>query len=118
MNARAFNTVTIDFPGYHHTYFSYSETIDTGATAHEYNKEITGIYTGMVRITLPFDKITATTNGIRFKYRDRNISQETDSVFLKLTVLPVEADCVHLLDILESGLMISLVKRYDPGCTA
>ena len=105
-------------PGYHHTSCSYSETIDTGATTHAYTKESTGIDTGMVCVTLPFDNVAATPNGIRVKHPDGNISQETHNALLKLTFLPVGACRVHLFDTLESGWLISLGKLFDAGCTA
>ena len=57
----------------------YSETIDTVATTHAYTKESTGIDTDVVNVTLPFDNVTATPNGIRVKYPDGNIAQAAHS---------------------------------------
>ena len=103
MNARAFNPATDRCLGYHHNSYSYSETIYTRATTHAYTKEGTGIDTGMVHVTLPFDDVTSTPNGIRVKYPDVNIAQAIHSALLKLTFLPVEACCVHVFGTLASG---------------
>ena len=58
--------------------------MDTGATTHAYNKDSTGIETVMVHVTLSFDNVTATPNGIRVEYPDGNISQATHYSLLKL----------------------------------
>ena len=117
MNTQAFNKVALCLC-YHHNSSSYSDTMDTGATTHEYTKESTGIETGMVHVTLPFENVTATPNGIRVKYPDRNISQTTHSALLKLQFLPVEERRVHLFDTLASGSLLSLGKLCNEGCTA
>ena len=54
----------------------------------------------MLHVTLPFDNVTATPNGIIVKYPDGNIYQATHSTILKLSILPVEECHVHLLDTL------------------
>ena len=106
------------FPGYDHTISSKSETIDNGAKTHAYTKERTVIDTRMVHVTLPFDNVKATQNVIRVKYPDGNLVQATHSDILKLSYLPVKARHVHLFDSLTWGLLISLVKLFDAGCTA
>ena len=102
-------------PGHHHTSCSCCETVDNGATTHAYTKDDTGIDTGMVHFTLPFNNVTATPNGIIVKYPDGNIAQETHSALLKLPFLPAEARLVHLFDTLASGLLLSLRKLFDAG---
>ena len=72
----------------------------------------------MLHVTLPFDNVTATPNGIIVKYPDGNISQAKHYDILKPPFLPVEARCVHMFDTLASGLLISLWKLFDAGCTA
>ena len=72
----------------------------------------------MVHVTLPFNNVTATPNGIIVKYPDGNIAQATHSALFKLPFLPVEARCVHLFDTLASGSLLSLVKLCNAGCTA
>ena len=54
-------------PWYYRNSSSYSDTIYTGSTTHTYTKESTVIETGVVRVTLSLENVTATTNGIRFK---------------------------------------------------
>ena len=71
----------------------------------------------MVRVTLLFDNVTATTNGIRVKYPDANISQSTHSALLKLIFLSVKACIVHLFDTLISGFIIYFVNLCNIGCT-
>ena len=105
-------------PGYHHTSPSYSDTIDTGSKTHAYTKESTGIYNGVVHVTLLFDNVTAKPNVIRLKYPDENISQATHSALLKLQFLPVEERRVRFFDTHASGSLLSLVKLCDAGCIA
>ena len=104
------------YPWYRRTSFSYSDTIDTGATTHAYTKEETGIDTGMVQINIKFDNVTATPDGIRFKHPDGNISQVTHFALLKLPFLPVDARRVHLFYTLASGSLLSLGNFCDSGC--
>ena len=104
--------------GFHHTRYIYNETIDTGDTTHTYTKEGTVIETGMVPVTLPFNNVTATPNGIRFKYLYGNISQETHSTLLKLPFLPVQECHVNLFDTLLSVFLLKLGKLYKAGCKA
>ena len=106
------------YPKYHHTSSSNSETIDTGSTTYAYTKERTGIETGMVHVTLPFDNLTATPNRIRVKHPDGNISQSTHYALLKRLFLPVEACNVRLFDTIVSFSLLSLGKLCDAGCTA
>ena len=103
---------------YHHTISNYRDNIYTGATTHAYTKQVTCIETDMVRVTLPLKNVTATPNGIRVKYPDGNIAQETHSTLLKIPFLSVEACCVHPFDTITSGLLLSLGKLFDAGCTA
>ena len=105
------------YPGFHYTSSSYSETIYTGATEHTYTKERTGIETGMVHVTLPFDNVTATPNGIRVKHPDGKISQATQSDLSKLPFLPVKECRVNLFDTLASESLLSHGKLYNEGCT-
>ena len=105
-------------PGYLRVSCSYSEAINNGATTHSYNNESTGIDTGTVYVTLPFENVTAKPNGIRVKYPDGNIAQATHSDILKLPFLPIEAHLVHLFDTLASGLLLSPGKLYNTGCIA
>ena len=71
----------------------------------------------MVYVTLPFENVIAKPNGIRVKYPDGNIAQATHSALLKLPFLPIEAHRVRLFGTLESGLLLSLGKLRDAGCT-
>ena len=109
----------IDFcPGNHHNISSYSETIDAGATTYSYTKESTSIDTGMVHVTISFDNVTATPNGIKVKYPDGNISQATHSDLLTLPFLPFKARLVHLFDTLSLGSLLSIGKLYNIRCTS
>ena len=87
--------------------------MDTGATTHAYNKDSTGIETVMVHVTLPFENVAATPNGIIVKYPDGKISQATHSGLLKLPFLPVEARRFHLLDTPKPGYLLYLVKLFN-----
>ena len=71
----------------------------------------------MVRVTLSFNNVVDTPNGIRFKYPGRKIAQSTHSALLKLTILPVEAHRVHLFDTLVSGSLLYPGKLFNSGCT-
>ena len=82
-----------------------------------YTKEITGIETGMFHITLAFDNITDTPNGIRVKHPDENIPQATHPALLKLPFLPINARRFHLFDTIASGFLLSLGKLCYAGCT-
>ena len=104
-------------PGYHRNRSSYSETIDTGAISHSNTKKSPGVDTGMVHVTLPFDNFTPTPNGIIVKYPDGNISQATLSALLKIPFLPIEASRVRLFGTISSGLLLSIGKTFDAGCT-
>ena len=105
-------------PGYLRVSCSYSEAINTGATTHAYTNKSTGIDTGIVYVTLPFENVIAKPNGIRVKYPDRNTAQATHSALLKLPFLPAEAHHVHLFNTLALGLLLSLGKLYNTGCIA
>ena len=72
----------------------------------------------MVQVTLPFENVTEPPNGIRVKYPYGNISQATPSALLKLPFLTIKARNIHLFDNLAPGLLLSLVKIYDTGCTS
>ena len=104
--------------GYHRTYYSFSDTIYTGATTNIYTKESTGIDTGMVHVTLQFNNISVTSNVIRVKYPDVNISQATHYTLLKLPFLPVETCRVHLFNTLAPEWLHSPGKLFDTDCTA
>ena len=116
VTTRVFNTATNRCPGYRPTDCIYSETIYTGSTRHAYTKDSTGIETITVHVTLTFDYVSATPTGIRVKYPDINIAQETYSSLLKIPFLPVKALHSHLFDTIESGLLLSLGKQCDSGC--
>ena len=86
VNARAFDF----YLGYLLTIFGYNETVDNGATTNAYTKESTGIQTGMVHVTVPFDNVISTQNGMRVEYPDGNKDQSTHYALLILPFLPVE----------------------------
>ena len=110
--------LTDRYPRYHHTRCSYSDTVYTGSATYAHTKEITGIETDMVHVTLPFNNVIATPNGIRVKYHDVNIAQANHAALLKLQFLFVKARCLHLFYTLASGSLLSLRKPFNAGCTA
>ena len=72
----------------------------------------------MIYVTIPLDNVTATPNGIRFKYLDGNISQSTHSAILELPFLPVKARRVHLFYTIELGSLLSIGIICDASFTA
>jgi hypothetical protein len=96
----------------------YSMAIDSGATAHAFTKQNTGIDQGMVHTNLPFSNILQTDYGIEVMYPDGNIARATHTATLNLPMLPEKARRVHLFSSLASGALLSLGQLCDAGCTA
>ena len=96
-------------------------SVDSGATAHAFTKEGTGINDVndlLVHTNLPFTNISKSKQRMKVMYPDGNIDEATHEAILTLPNLPISARKVHLFGHLASGSLISLGQLCDAGCTA